>query len=165
MLLRRGPRLQITAAVFLLTGLALASVLIARELPLADEASDRKAGSVSRCVERFLRKPNRSEVSRQDLRRYVQRAYCQPFARRGWVHEDGTLNIAAYTSGISECGRSTPGGKTETVPCPPDPVLDCALLDLVRRGEAQAYVERLAAQTRVAVQCDDGRRLSEIGAT
>ena len=126
---------------------------------------DEQAARVSSCVERVLAKPATGDRSGDELARYVRRAYCDPFARRGWVYSDGTLKLAAFTeSGASQCQEASPGAAGETIPCPPETTLDCALLDLVRRREAQAYVASLARGTHDGVECDDGRSPASLGA-
>ncbi len=130
--------------------------------------SDGSADSrIERCTERFL---TRTESDTAEIRRYVETTYCAAFDRRGWIHDDGTLSIAAYTnSGSEACARAEPGGNSETVPCDevegaqsPE-VLDCALLHLVRKDEVPAYLEELRPDREV--RCDDETALDELGAS
>ena len=98
------------------------------------------------------------------VRSYIERTYCDRFARNGWVYDDGTLSIKAHLwlMNAGQCSEST-GGAWVTVPCKPsyDP-LECALLHFVRKAEAQAYIEELTKTHRVS--CDDGTPLGELGA-
>ena len=148
----------------MLARLALATVLLAAGCGSGGEpqGSDSR---LERCAERFLA---RTESKTAEIRRYVETAYCAPFDRRGWVHADGTLSIAAYTdSGSEDCQRAEPGGASQEVPCDeveahaPE-VLDCALLDLVRKDEVTAYLEKLRRDHEV--RCDNGAAVDELGA-
>ena len=100
------------------------------------------------------------------VRSYVERTYCDRFARKGWIYEDGTLSIKAHLWLMNGyvCGSSTSDGKPVTVPCKPsyDP-LECGLLHYVRKAEAQAYIHDLSRTHRVT--CDDGTPLDKLGAT
>jgi len=128
---------------------------------------DGSAAAVDRCTERMLARVDISRFpggSRALAARYARRAYCEPFAARGWVHQDGTFALAAYTrSSRSSCARAEPA---VTIPCSEleeDPViLDCALLRLVRRSEVRPYVASL--RRKAAVRCDDGTPLGRLGA-
>ena len=143
-----------------LAGSALAALTV-----LAGCASDESAAErVDRCAERFL---ERAAPEAADVRAYARRAYCEPFDASGWVHEDGTLAIEAFTeSGDEECGMETPDGGSRTVPCESlvparrPRRIDCALLDLVRRAEVQTYLAQLTR----AIECEDGTRLDHLGA-
>lgn len=159
-------RLPRTPLGWLIVGLLVFLVLMAVLVFSLRGGSDEEAGSpVARCVERFLVKPHDGDTPDEELAAYVQRAYCEPFARRGWVYWDGAFRLAAYTkSGTSHCEEASPSGVGRTVRCPPDPVLDCALLDMVRRSQAQAYIASLAHEAPAPVRCDDDRALASIGA-
>lgn len=105
------------------------------------------------CTELFLQRVPEDE--RKAGRGYVERTYCEPFAERGWVREDGTLGIEAQvwfeTSGAEEC---------EPSPCPaaePDPFIDCAILHRVGRSEVRKYLRGRD------VECDDGTPLTQLG--
>ena len=55
----------------------------------------RDASSRSKqCTDRILDgiKGNRSPI----VQSYIQRTYCDRFAKHGWVYEDGTLSIKAH---------------------------------------------------------------------
>jgi hypothetical protein len=116
------------------------------------------------CTQRILAgiKRDRSPM----VQSYVQRTYCDQFAKHGWVYEDGTLSIKAHLWAVHGgiCREGTAAGPMVTVPCKPsfDP-LECALLHFVRRAEAQAYIHQLTKSHRVT--CDDGTPLDKIGAT
>lgn len=130
-----------------------------------DANGDARSMQVSKCVQRFLAKSHVGNVNDEELARYVRGAYCEPFTRRGWVYPDGTFRIAAYTDRrTAHCEEASPGVASKTVACPPDPVLDCAALDMVRRHEAQVYIASLAQQAIVPVRCDDDRPLGSVGA-
>jgi hypothetical protein len=105
------------------------------------------------------------------VRRYVAVTYCQPFVRKGWVYDDGSLSIKAQlwlVHGTREsCVTSTPGGSSKTVPCATlatgnEPrAIDCAILRFVRRAEVRTYLTRLGR--RGSVQCEDGTALADLG--
>jgi hypothetical protein len=95
-----------------------------------------------------------------DARRYVRTVYCEPFEEEGLVHEDGALRIDVVEAlaGGMECGTAEAGEEPRTIPCPPDPDVDCALLRHVRRAEVQAYLQRIGA-----ARCDDETPLDQLG--
>ena len=134
------------------------------------EASTAAAPRVEKCVERFIARATSDASTETEVRRYIERTYCSPFEREGWVYEDGTLSIAAYlflARGGSEDCASADGGQGETVSCgelPADTaiVLDCAVLHVVRRDEVQHYVRELERHREVS--CDDGTPLERLGA-
>jgi len=143
----------------------------AAALVLTLRRGDGSAAAVDRCTERMLARVDISRFpgrSRALAARYARRAYCEPFAARGWVHQDGTFALAAYTrSGSSSCVRaSAPGEPVVTTSCSEleeDPViLDCALLRFVRRTEVRPYVASL--RRKATVRCDDGTPLGRLGA-
>jgi hypothetical protein len=122
---------------------------------------------VEKCVQRFLQQ---AEDASEEAERYVRVKYCDPFERRGFVHDDGTLSIDAYLT-VAEggtCASAKPGEAARTVPCEDieqgygPRVLDCALLHLVPRDEVTKYVERLRQLREVT--CDDGTPLADLGA-
>ena len=125
---------------------------------------------VERCVDRLLSRadPSTGAVN-EDARRYVERTYCAPFERRGWVYRDGALSIRAHRwldAGRSElCVSSAPEERARTVDC--DEVrdgplrLDCAVLHHVRRTEVRRYLSELRARHRV--ECDDGTPMAMLG--
>jgi hypothetical protein len=121
------------------------------------------APRAERCTQRILEgiEGNRGPM----VRSYIERTYCDRFARRGWVYADGALSIKAHLwlMNAGTCSESTSGGPAVTVPCEPsfDP-LECALLHYVRRAEVQAYIRKLAKTHRV--RCDDGTPLEQLGA-
>jgi hypothetical protein len=125
------------------------------------------AARVDRCTERFLdgiESDGLPEDEREVTRRYVERTYCSRFEQEGWVHEDGTLSIDAYTGSYeAECGESRAGEEPVTVPCDEleDNVLDCAILHHVPKEEVRAFVEGLGRTGRV--ECDDGTPVHELG--
>jgi hypothetical protein len=131
------------------------------------------AARAASCTDRLVKgaKAGATRPPEAAVRRYVMVTYCQPFARRGWVYEDGSLSIKAHlwvVRGTREsCETSTPGGKDKTVPCatlaaPGEPqMIDCALLHYVRRSEVRAYLTQLGGRRRV--QCDDGTPLANLG--
>jgi hypothetical protein len=103
----------------------------------------------------------------ETVRAYVDRTYCAPFARKGWVYSDGALSIQAQhwldRGGRESCVKATPGGSSRRVPCsslassgPKE--IDCALVRHVRRREVKVYLRKLGP-----VVCDDGTRLSGLG--
>lgn len=134
----------------------------------AGQADAQTASRIERCTQRFL---DRVKGDRGALvRRYIERTYCGPFARKGWVYADGTLSIKAHlwlVNGYACSAKtSTPGGRTTTIPCDPraaalDP-LECAVLHNVRRGEVRAYIRKLKRSQ--SVRCDDGTPLDKLGA-
>jgi hypothetical protein len=90
-----------------------------------EEGSRTRSGSadirrtIEICVDRLLSRSPTVEQSDAETRRYVEEAYCERFAKSGWVYEDGALSIAAYEwllrSGTCEVGSE--GEPTRTVPC------------------------------------------------
>jgi hypothetical protein len=127
------------------------------------------ASRTERCTQRFLDriKGDHGVV----VRRYVDRAYCGPFARKGWVYADGTLSIKAHLWLVNGYACSaetlTPGGQSTTIPCDPrdaalDP-LECGILHNVRRDQVRAYIAKLKRTQ--SVKCDDGTPLDKLGAS
>jgi len=122
---------------------------------------------VRSCSDRFLERAS-AHGSPDQVRRYAENAYCKPFARRGWVYENGTLSLDAYKYVQSGriCAEGGSGEPARTVPCeevdPGGPlILDCAILHLVPRAEVKTYVAKLQRQGEV--RCDDVTPLSELG--
>ena len=102
--------------------------------------------------------------STEAARDYVRRTYCNPFASRGWVHEDGALSIDAQKwlddGGLEECGTAGEDDQSVTIPCVDEsPVIDCAVLRHVRRAEVREYI----AQGGRDVECDDGTAVEQLG--
>jgi hypothetical protein len=101
------------------------------------------------------------------VRHYLRRTYCDRFAQRGWVYEDGSLSIKAQLwlmNGYACSAGSSNGGPAVTVPCDPSyESFECGLLHVVRRAEVQAYLDKLTRTHHVV--CDDGTPLDELGAT
>jgi hypothetical protein len=134
-----------------------------------DSAAER-ASRVERCTQRLLQRAHGGPT--EEAERYVRVTYCEPFERRGWVYEDGTLSIDAHAhvanSGTRTCLSTKLGEPTRTVPCEEldrfarHRVLNCALLHLVARSQVRKYVEGL--QQRGEVECDDGTPLDKLGA-
>lgn len=136
-----------------------------------DEAAAAPESRIERCVERFvsrIRFEQFPRLTREQARRYAERAYCARFEERGWVYEDGTLSIDVYADdGSEECAVAEPGKPARTLSCDElaerVEVLDCAILHLVRRSEVQRYLAELKRRHDV-VECDDGTPLDELGA-
>src|SRR5918999_1090351 len=80
------------------------------------KGSSATAPRVERCVERFFAQATSDASTEANVRRYIERMYCSPFAGQGWVYEDGTLNIAAYLF-LAEGGSGERVDDGETVPC------------------------------------------------
>jgi hypothetical protein len=134
-------------------------------------ASAEAASRVERCVDRLMErvKPEDfAKTTRAVMGRHVERAYCAPFEKRGWVYDDGALSIRAHVVEQPGTCSSSLGGETRTVSCEELQrmderlVLDCALLHIVRRSEVRKYIEEL--QRNHEVSCDDGTPLDELGA-
>jgi hypothetical protein len=133
------------------------------------------AGSerIERCADRFLERAKSEDANTEETRRYIEVTYCTPFAERGWVYEDGTLNIAAQTwlieGSSEECVSAGADEPAQTVPCEElEPqggmqVIDCAILHQVRTSEVRKYLEQL--QRKHEVECDDGTPLEGLGAS
>jgi uncharacterized protein YjhX (UPF0386 family) len=126
--------------------------------------TDAKVNSrVERCTERILDRIGGGA----EVRRYTERTYCSPFARKGWVYTDGTLSIKAHLYLLNGYACSamtgTPNGHMTTVPCDPRPLdpLECALLHYVRKDEVRAYIRQLKRSQ--SVTCDDGTPLDKLG--
>jgi hypothetical protein len=110
----------------------------------------------------------RASPKTAQVRQYAERAYCKPFEKRGWVHDNGTLSVAAYRrlGGSQMCVTVAPGRPARKVPCQRlersgSLILDCALLHLVPRGEVRKYIAKLQQQRQV--RCDDDTPLAELG--
>ena len=146
-------------------GLAIAVLLVLPGCSSGEKKTTQTDSRVERCTRRFLDRIGGDAK----IRSYVQRTYCEPFARKGWVYADGMLSIDAHLSVLngSACTSvtSTPGGPKTTIPCDPraetNP-LDCAVLHYVRRNEVRAYIHKLERSH--TVSCDDGTPLDELGA-
>jgi hypothetical protein len=100
------------------------------------------------------------------VRDYLRRTYCEPFAKRGWIHPDGTISIRAHEwlLGAGTCEKVE---NTTTLPCDSRteqeaPLLECGLLHFVRRSEVRPYLADLQRR-RGKVSCDDGTPLGELG--
>jgi hypothetical protein len=118
------------------------------------------APCVHRMLERAMGEPKRL------VREYLRRTYCEPFAKKGWVHPDGTISIRAHEwlLGAGTC-ESVEG--TTTTPCDyraehEAPLLECGLLHFVRRSEVRVYLADLQSR-RGKVSCDDGTPFDELG--
>jgi hypothetical protein len=139
----------------------------------ADQLSGGANRRVERCTERFLERVEGADAGEDEARRYVEVTYCAPFDERGWVYEDGTLNIAAQTwlieGGSEACASVGEDAPAQTVACEqPETtggtqIIDCAILHQVRRSEVRDYLQQL--QRNHGVECDDGTPLEELGAT
>ena len=144
--------------------LALAGCSFGEKKPAQTEAN--VTSSVERCTERVLDRIGGGA----EVRRYVERTYCRPFARKGWVYADGTLSIKAhlYLLNGNACSAMTgaPGGQMTAIPCDPRAALlnplECAILHYVRKDEVRAYIRKLERSQ--SVTCDDGTPLDKLGA-
>ena len=123
------------------------------------------------CTQRILDRV--SGDNGDNARAYIERVYCVPFDRKGWVFADGRLSIAAhlYVLNSGTCEESTGSGSSTTTtsitttPCDPADLLDpleCAVLHYVRKNEVRAYIRKL--QRKQSVSCDDGTPLDTLGA-
>jgi hypothetical protein len=130
-----------------------------------DEPEAAGGSRVEKCVARLV---ERTEgMDRSEAERYARTTYCEPFAKRGWVHEDGTFSIDVLQGRATSeaCAAPRPQEPAPTNPCidiPSDP-LDCDLLDLVRRAEVQQYLKERQREGAL-IRCEDGRRPEELGA-
>ena len=153
-------------------GLAIAVLLALAGCNFGEQKAakpDAKVNSrAERCTERMLDRIGGTSDAK--TRSYVESAYCGPFARKGWVYQDGTLSINAHlhllNGNACEEMIGTPDGKMTKIPCDPRTAmlnpLECAVLHYVRRDEVRAYIRRLErSQT---VSCDDGTPLDKLGA-
>jgi hypothetical protein len=133
----------------------------------------RASSKIEKCVDRFLERVNADETgdtSTEEIRRYAERTYCVPFDRRGWVNENGTLDIAAYRSitDAAMCTTGEPDEAARTVPCDQlerrdrPRILDCALLHQVPRTQVRRYLDQLRPHD--GIECDDGTPLAKLGA-
>jgi uncharacterized protein YjhX (UPF0386 family) len=120
-----------------------------------------------RCTQRILDRVRGDNGA--EARAYIDRAYCVPFDRKGWVYADGTLSIDAHlfllNSGVCSAGTSDPGGSATTTVCDPADLLDpleCAVLHYVRKDEVKRYIRKL--KRKQPVRCDDGTPLDKLGA-
>ena len=124
----------------------------------------------AQCTQRILDRV--SGDNGDNARAYIERVYCVPFDRKGWVYADGRLSIAAHLyvlqSGVCSTETVGPGGsttKTSTTECNPADLLDpleCAVLHYVKKNEVRAYIRKL--QRKQSVSCDDGTPLDKLGA-
>jgi hypothetical protein len=132
-----------------------------------DSTTKSEAGDsplVSQCVHRMLERAE-GEPKRV-VRDYLRRTYCEPFAKKGWIHPDGTISIRAHEwlLGAGTCEKVE---NTTTLPCDSwteqeAPLLECGLLHFVRRSEVRPYLADLQRR-RGKVSCDDGTPLGELG--
>lgn len=116
---------------------------------------------VDRCVERLLTNAEGRETDA--ARAYVRRTYCGPFASRGWVYDDGALHIDAQEwldeGGMEVCETAGEDGQSVTIPCADEPpVINCAMLRHVRRGEVRQYLAQ-----RPDLGCQDGTPVQQLG--
>jgi hypothetical protein len=166
----RGASVAVAAFAAALAGCGSEEAERATPAPAASSVS--VAVAVERCTDRIVARATSDAfeaATENEIRAYAKRIYCAPFARRGWVYEDGTLSLAAYEHAYSEeCVEGRAGEPATTVPCDEREsaaglaIIDCGLLRYVRRAEVQAYVERLRRAHEV--ECDDGTPLAELGA-
>jgi hypothetical protein len=114
-----------------------------------------ESSRTERCIDRLLANADATT----EARAYVRRTYCERFASRGWVYEDGALSIDAQRwlveGGMEECGSEGVG----TLPCEESSVIDCAMLHHVRKSEAQEYLAKLGRE----VECDDETPVEQLG--
>ena len=155
-------------------GLAIAFLLV-----LAGCGGEEKAAQptvqasprAERCTQRILDRVEGDNGA--EARAYIDRVYCVPFDRKGWVYPDGTLSIAAhlYVLNSGTCAESSvSGGSTTTTTTTPTKCdradllnpLECAVLHYVRKDEVRAYLRKL--ERKQSVRCDDGTPLDELGA-
>jgi hypothetical protein len=136
-------------------------------LALTGCGSKASTGRAEACTNRFLDAVNQNDpqVTKAKLRRYVEVTYCNRFARKGWVYDDGALSIDAQRWLVhgARCATSTEGGSTRTIPCEVVEIgtMECAMLRFVRRREVRAYI--VEVQRHGSVSCDDGTPLSALG--
>jgi hypothetical protein len=118
---------------------------------------------VDRCVDRLVSRSTSGQSPA--VRRYVRVTYCAPFARKGWIYDDGALRIAAqkWLENGMRCARASEGEPPHTVPCQEESggEIECALLHVTRKTEVVAYIARLRRSH--AVHCDDGTPLADLG--
>jgi hypothetical protein len=117
-------------------------------------SSGGESSRADRCTDRLLA----GAESTAAARRYVRNTYCELFASRGWVYEDGALSVDAQRW-LEEGGSEECESETGTIPCGESRVIDCALLRHVRRDEAREYVASLGRE----VECDDGTPVNQLG--
>jgi len=131
--------------------------------------SSGKANSrTERCVDRLMQHASTQGLPKEVARTYVRRTYCARFEGKGWVYEDGALNIAAqsWLEHGRSCATASPGEAARKVPCQPERrggtrIIECALLRITRRSEVRDYIEQL--RKKGPVECDDGTAVSELG--
>jgi hypothetical protein len=131
--------------------------LVATALLIALAGCGSNAGESSRadrCTDRLLAGAESTRAARS----YVRNTYCDLFASRGWVYEDGALSVDAQRW-LVEGGSQECESETGTIPCEESTVIDCALLRHVRRSEAQDYLATLGRE----VECDDGTPVEQLG--
>ena len=81
------------------------------------------AKAAAKCTNRLVRtvKPYPAPVAQ--TRRYVAVMYCRPFARKGWLYDDGALSIKAQLWAVhgyrETCMTSVPGGGRKNDPLRP----------------------------------------------
>ena len=151
-------------------------VLGALAVPAAavlSQRQDARASHAEACTERLLERADPEPASVREeavARAYVDSTYCTPFDRRGWVNENGTVDIQAHLfvqqGGSSSCEVAVPRGAPKEVSCDHlradvPMTLDCALLHVVPRAQVAAYVRGFERRQRIG--CDDGTPLSALG--
>ena len=149
--------------------LALVSALALAGCGSSGSDAGQVAKAAGKCTDRFFRavKPGTSQATETEIRHYARVTYCEPFARKGWVYNDGSLSINAQRWLVrgGRCSTSAPGGASKTVPCrqlDQSPVIDCGILHFVRRGEVQKYIAALRRHNG-DVRCDDGTPPAALG--
>jgi hypothetical protein len=164
------------AGLGVIAGVLAAAVAAATVALVTLGSASGEAARVERCTDRLLsraRLQGDSERERARAQRYVKSMYCERFERRGWIYDDGTLNIRVQgwlvnggrceVTEAVEPGR--PPGEPHRVPCrevEEGGLLDCALLHHVRRGEVRAHVAGLRRR-HSDLRCDDGSPLADLG--
>lgn len=146
-----------------------AAGLLAASLAGCGQNEASPAERVERCVDRLVESiPPTEGTSEDELRQYVELAYCGQFEQSGLVYDDGALEIGAQEwldrSGTEECATAGSEGSSTTIPCEERQggrTIECALLRHVRKREAQEYLDDLRA--RGEIECDDGTPLAELG--
>ena len=109
-------------------------------------------------------KPGYSTAEKAQIRRYAMVTYCDRFARKNWVNDDGSLSIEAqrWLVRSGKCSTSGPKGTPKAVPCPLAGPIDCGMLHFVRRSDVRTYLAELRRK-RGTIRCDDGTPLRNLG--
>ena len=112
---------------------------------LSARSSGKTNSRTERCVDLLMQHASTQSLPNKEVaRNYVRRTYCARFEGKGWIYEDGALNIAVqrWLEHGSSCATASPGEPARAVPCEPERrggtrIIECALLGVTRRSQVR----------------------------